>query len=493
MKNRTIIQKSIIEDMSEGVMAIRFDGRIELVNEAVLKILERDREDLEGHSFARCFFSGDNMRQEEGANDAFTECVLDVIYSKSRRQERYVPYDTGKTTKQLRIVSSYLREGEDAVGVILVISDITELTQMRDAVRAMETIRGLNEKLRLRNRVLQETFGRYLSDDIVREILDEPGGWRLGGQKRTLTILMSDLRGFTMLCERMEPQDLIAMLNHYFSEMYEEISRYRGTLIEFLGDGMFVIFGAPVRSETHAADGVAAAIAMQNRMGSVNAWNAQRGYEPLSMGIAVNTDEVILGNLGSERRTKYGAVGQAVNLAGRLQSYTTEGQVLISPSTRAAVRVPLKIGQTITVSPKGVRGKMDAFFVAGIGAPYDLSLEKTSGAAEEEARMTRLGRPLSVGFYLLDDKHVTSLRRQGRILALSAGGAELETGEELTLFQSVMLDAGEGIYALVVRQKGLRSTVRFTGKPAEFDTWIRRILDGQEPESSINSHLDQQS
>ena len=110
--------------------------------------------------------------------------------------------------------------------MVLVISDITELTELRDAVRAAQTIRGLNRQLELRNRVLQETFGRYLSDDIVREILDSPEGWRLGGHRQRLTILMSDLRGFTAISERMEPQDLISMLNHYFSEMYEEIERF---------------------------------------------------------------------------------------------------------------------------------------------------------------------------------------------------------------------------------------------------------------------------
>lgn len=192
MKNRSIIQNSIISDMSEGVMAIRFDGTIELVNDAAVAILERERKELENRKFASCFFA-------EEENDPFTECVLDVIYMKGRRQERYVPYYTPRGRKQLRIVSSYLKEMDEPVGVILVISDITELTQMRDAVMAMEKIRKLNESLALRNRVLQETFGRYLSDDIVREILESPDGWKLGGQKRTLTIMMSDLRGFTML------------------------------------------------------------------------------------------------------------------------------------------------------------------------------------------------------------------------------------------------------------------------------------------------------
>ena len=114
MEKRQIIQNSIISDMSEGVMAIRFDGRIELVNDAALSILERTREELEGRPFASCFFINEN-------NDPFTECVLDVIYMKGRRQDRYVPYYTDRGRKELRIVSSYLKEESEKVGVILVI------------------------------------------------------------------------------------------------------------------------------------------------------------------------------------------------------------------------------------------------------------------------------------------------------------------------------------------------------------------------------------
>ena len=237
--SRQLIQNSIFSDMSEGAMAIRFDGVIELVNDAALQILGKQREDLEGRSFAMCFF-------EDEANDAFSQSVLDAVYLKGRRQESYVPYTAGGTVRQLRIVSSFLRHSGNAAGVILVISDITELTQMRDAVRAMEKIRGLNQQLELRNRVLQETFGRYLSDEVVREILDSPEGWKLGGQKRILTIMMSDLRGFTALSEHMDANDLITMLNHYLGAMTEVIQRYNGTIIEFIGDGIMAIFGGVV-------------------------------------------------------------------------------------------------------------------------------------------------------------------------------------------------------------------------------------------------------
>ena len=339
--------------------------------------------------------------------------------------------------------------------------------------KAAETIRGLNRQLELRNRVLQETFGRYLSDDIAREILDSPGGWRLGGHRQRLTILMSDLRGFTAISERMEPQDLIIMLNHYFSEMYEEIEQLHGTLIEFVGDGMLVIFGAPVITETHAADAVAAALGMQRRMKEVNRWNAERGFEPLSMGIGINTDDVILGNIGSERRTKYGVLGPAVNLVGRIESYTTGGQVLISPGTKDAIQTELRIRQTLRVSPKGVKGEIPLYDVVGIGAPYGIETERS----EEEPQT--LPEPVPVRFGLLEGKRVNKSGLEGRLLACSETGAVLETEEKLELFDNLSLDIGESLYAKVTEREGGRCRITFTAKPPCFSVWAESLMGKQ--------------
>ena len=459
MERETLIRNSIISDMSEGVMVVRFDGKIELANDAALTILEKTEDALVGKSLALSFF-------DEMENDEFVETILRAVYEKGRRLESYVPYRTEHGEKQLRIVSSCLRDKGTMVGVILVISDITELTQMRDAVRAMETIQGLNRQLEMRNRVLQETFGRYLSDEVMNEILSSPQGWTLGGQKRTLTILMSDLRGFTAMCERMQPQELIAMLNHYFGEMYEEIERYHGTLIEFLGDGMLVIFGAPTPSDSHAADAVAAALAMQKRMPAVNRWNVEHGYEELGMGIGINTDTVILGNIGSEKRTKYGVLGAAVNLTGRIESYTTQGQVLLSPSTRAAIRAPLDLFRTLTVQPKGVDGSIELADVIGIGAPYALHIDRAT------TELFPLPQPVSVCFSILTGKHGTDARFSGQLQALSEEEAELFTETSVALYDNVKLSIGEDLYAKVVAVQGRRMRIRFTAKPPCFTKWL---------------------
>ena len=473
MDGHQTIRESIITDMSEGVMAIRYNGIIELANDAALAVLEKEREELTGRSFASCFF-------DDERNDAFAQTVLDAIYEKRRRMESYVSYFCGEKEKQLRVVSSYLRENGKLIGIILVLSDITELNRMRDAVKAMERIRSLNEQLELRNRLLKETFGRYLSDDIVREILDTPDGMKMGGSRRRITIMMSDLRGFTMMCERMEPERLITMLNHYFAEMYEEISRYGGTIIEFLGDGMFIIFGAPTPCEDHASNAVAAAVAMQKRMKYVNEWNEEHGFERLSMGIGINTDNVILGNIGSERRTKYGVMGAAVNLAGRIEGCTTGGQILVSPTTRAAVGKDLIVRSEFSMSFKGVRGEITISEAGGIGGSYGLYLEEEEKKEQDVFRA--LPVPCPVRFFKMDGKQVEEREYRGELLALSGKRALLKTGGEQSLFDNLRLDIGgeldvkvtDLLYTGEEDQRVL--TLTFTALPENFSEWKRTLM-----------------
>ena len=203
--------------------------------------------------------------------------------------------------------------------------------------------------------------------------------------------------------------------------MYKEIERYHGTLIEFEGDGMLVIFGAPTPTETHASDAVAAALGMQRRMKEVNRWNREHGYEPIAMGIGINTDAMILGNIGSEKRTKYGVLGAAVNLTGRIESYTTGGQILIAPGTRDAIPEELQILKTLQVMPKGVEKEITIFQVTGIGEPYNVYLDP-----EDMPEMTEIA-PYPVTFAVLEGKHAGKEEQTGRLTAVSEREALLET------------------------------------------------------------------
>src|SRR5262249_22755747 len=139
-----------------------------------------------------------------------------------------------------------------------------------------------------------------------------------------------DLRGFTALAERLSPEEVVDYLNAYFERMVELILRYRGTINEIMGDGILVIFGAPTSGDDDAERAVACAVEMQIAMDRFAADRRQQGLATAEMGIGLHTGRVVVGNIGSARRTKYAAVGTAVNLAARVESYTTGGQILIS-------------------------------------------------------------------------------------------------------------------------------------------------------------------
>lgn len=147
-------------------------------------------------------------------------------------------------------------------------------------------IKRLNEQLAARNELLHQVFGKYFSDEVVQVILEHPEGAAIGGQKRYLTVMMADLRGFTSLSDRLPAEIVIEMINHFLGEMTEVIQRYRGTVIEFIGDAILAVFGAPLASECPQADAVAAAVCMQNKMRDVNAFNQEKDIPQLKWGLA---------------------------------------------------------------------------------------------------------------------------------------------------------------------------------------------------------------
>ena len=293
-----------------------------------------------------------------------------------------------------------------------------------------------------------------------------------GAQKRTLTMLKSDLRGFTAIAERMRADDLLEMLNHYLGTMTEVILRRGGTIIDFMGDGIFAIFGAPVATGTHASDAVAAALEMQQKMEGINQRNERRGYPKLEMGVGIHTGEVIVGNIGSEQRTKYGVVGSHVNLTDRVESYTVGGQVLISPSTRRAITPPLEITNTLKVYPKGVSQSALLSQVEGIGLPYDVCCHC------KYEPLIPLKKPLPFQFRMVEDKHVGKALFHGVITALSATGIRLETFAPVEALDDLQLEIGGRLLGKITAGDGTGWLLRFTSFPPEFDAWFREHYQG---------------
>jgi adenylate cyclase len=181
--------------------------------------------------------------------------------------------------------------------------------------------------------VERQALERFLSSNIVEKILANPNEIHLGGENQTVTILFSDIRGFTRMSEHMEPHAVVELLNEYFSEMTDLIFESGGTLDKYLGDGIMAVYGAPLPKPDDPLRATKTAMEMQRALVSLNRDWERRGQQPLRMGVGVNTGPVTAGNIGSAKRMDYTVIGDAVNLASRLCSNAAGGQILVSEST----------------------------------------------------------------------------------------------------------------------------------------------------------------
>ena len=193
---------------------------------------------------------------------------------------------------------------------------------------------SLRSRLRLYEQriLLRDTLSRYVSPSMTEEILKNPEILQLGGQRRHVTVLFADIKGFTSLSEKRDPAEVVEMLNHYFTQMVDLVFEHQGTLDKFLGDGLMAFFGAPLEVPQAASQAVACAIAMQQRLHALK----QEGATPIQgVWVGVNTGEAIIGNIGSDKRMDFTIIGDVVNVAARLLEVGREQQasIVIGEST----------------------------------------------------------------------------------------------------------------------------------------------------------------
>ena len=219
--------------------------------------------------------------------------------------------------------------------------------------------------------LIERTFGRYVDKKVAEELMSKPEALRLGGEKRTVTIMMSDLRDFTAKSERLQPERVIKILNSYFARMIAIIERHRGIIVDFYGDSILVFFdGTGTDVSTRAMDAVKCAMEMQQEMRSFRTGDVTLGWPEMSMGIGIHTGEVIVGNIGTESRAKYGIVGSPVNLTDRIQHVAGYGKVFISEATYNSVSAGINVSDEFVVSLKGVEGDQKLYEVESVIPDY---------------------------------------------------------------------------------------------------------------------------
>jgi adenylate cyclase len=305
----TMLHENILDSMDNGVIALDFEGRIITFNKAASRMLGVGVEQALGKYYPEVFFG-------LPGNDEFNDVLINVIYTRQTYMHREVNFMRDESTAiPLGITSSLLKNDQgQEYGVVSVFSDLSEVKKRQ---------------------FLQDTLTRYVNKDVVDLILEHPENIILDGEEREATVLFSDIRGFTSISEKMQPKELVQMLRDYFTLMVGVVFTFQGTVDKFIGDCIMAIFGAPTPQPNHAALAVLAALEMKRLLSVFNVARGEKQKDPLRIGVGINTGEVVVGNIGSEQRLEYTAIGDAVNLASRLEGinkqYGTE--IIVSEST----------------------------------------------------------------------------------------------------------------------------------------------------------------
>jgi class 3 adenylate cyclase len=280
-------------------------------------------------------------------------CIILILF--------LIQFVGGRMVRQIRKISDAAKQvakGEYMSPLPITSSD--EIGQLKTSFNTM--VEGLKER-----DFIRDTFGRYVNKEFARELLKRPEASRLGGEKRKVAVLMADIRGFTPVSERLTPEETIRILNHYFSHMIIVIRKHHGIIVDFYGDGVLVFFDpldGPIKPVVRQA--INCSLEMQREMELFNAEMKIEKLPELQIGIGVNVGDVVVGNIGSEIRAKYGIVGSAVNITQRIQTQAKEGDVIISDSAYGFVKKDLKIRKSFSAQLKGVNERTLLYMVEGI-------------------------------------------------------------------------------------------------------------------------------
>ncbi len=300
VKQQEQMQRDILRSLSDGVISTDKEGRIIAVNESAKELLGLDEKiRLEGEPISEVL----KIEDKDKKDNKFVQWFNNALEGKgTRTRQQYYPDQTllSKGTEQQRSVNLSINTIADAI----------DNTKVRGALVVMEDI---SDEKRLKS-----TMYRYMTQELAEELLKLDDA-KLGGDRKDVSILFSDIRGYTALTESLEAEEVVSMLNEYFESMVEAIFQHKGTLDKYIGDAIMAVFGSPLPLRDHAWRAVQTAVEMRHRLQEFNNKRLSINKSPIKIGIGLNSDSVISGNIGSSKRMEFTAIGDGVNLGSRLE------------------------------------------------------------------------------------------------------------------------------------------------------------------------------
>jgi class 3 adenylate cyclase len=243
-----------------------------------------------------------------------------------------------------------------------------------NVVISHKKIHNLSEDAKRRNKLLLSLFGRYVTEDVARNLVSSPRASKIGSQLEEVTLLFADIRGFSDATERLAPEKVVILLNNFYDVMIDVVEKFNGTIDKLMGDEMLVTFGVPKTRDDDIERALACALSMQLAMAEVNERNKAQRLPEVQLGIGVNTGEVMVGNVGSEKHASYSVVGKEVNLAASLEAHAKGGEILISEATFMGGGLEVWIDGKRELHPKGFGYGVMAYRLTGMDSKYKLSL-----------------------------------------------------------------------------------------------------------------------
>ena len=352
---------------------------------------------------------------------------------------------------------------------------------------AAKEIQQLNVQLENRNKFLHRVFGRYFSDELLEVIMEKEEGEFIGGNRVPMAVLMADLRGFSSKSESMTMSELMDLLNYFFGTMAEIITKYNGTIIELMGDGILAVFGALIQNDKYAEAAIASAISMQNAMEEINEFCKQKNIPEVELGIGIHCGTAFVGNVGSERMMRYNVIGRVVNECSRIEGCSIGGQVFISEQTLQKLTCNATIKSTASVTAKGIKAPLQIYEIEGLDGTYECSLKE-----KQQEPFYSLPKEMIFEFFPINNKVISNRKMVGKVKEINVQYGVLEVIEEdaedvMALDEIAVFMDGEvrtrkgiepelsGVYAKILKVEGNQVLVRFTHLNKDFKAFVESI------------------